>query len=572
MECPLLVMADSYKAGHFKMYPAATFMSAYGEFRKPFEGMSDERIVVYGIRYYIEQLISKAVTKKHIDQSIKFYETHGIASTKYEYPADIFKGMLESGHFPVKIYALPEGSVVYPHTPVFIIEAEGRNSHFCTFLETILTMVWYPSCVATLSRHTKTLIEEAFKLSVDEDTQPVSYNDLLNTRLHDFGFRGCTCLEQSVLGGSAHLLNFSGSDTMSACYYVQFHLNDGKPVASSIPATEHSVMTSWPSETAALNNLIKQYPGQLIACVMDSFDYDNALEKILPTVIDNLISNNCTLILRPDSGDPVQQVVKALKAAESARYKGGGRCPINKKGYKVIENLGVIQGDGINYDVVRNILAAVHAEKYSAQNVAFGMGGGLLQKVNRDTMSFATKLSYIKYANGESKDIMKAPSTDLNKFSLPGRLRVLRRRLTRQLDGGKSEEIYGPHVVYPDDAEITKLIGGGFKDSMVRVYDHGPVDGFKWDNFSTVKARLDSEWNSIIASGSAVDNALKMKQLTLGCDINKNLKFGNVIASKTDKSSRALRPLPRTRENLEEVLQRVNSLVGDDSRNQFTPT
>jgi nicotinic acid phosphoribosyltransferase len=292
------------------------------------------------------------------------------------------------GYFPVVIEALPEGSVAYIHTPVFVISAEDQYSRLVTFLETILTMVWYPSCVATLSRYTRDAIEEGFNESVDDDMKW-----LLDSRLHDFGFRGCTSVEQSVLGGCAHLLNFEGSDTMSACYHAQFHLNGGRPVACSIPATEHSVMTAWPTEEAAMLNEIEHFGSGLFGCVMDSYDYDYALSDVLPKIADAVKAKKGKLILRPDSGDPVVQVIKGLTAAEKVFG-----CTTNAKGYKVLQHSAVIQGDGINYDTLRNIQAAVLAEGYSAENVAYGMGGALLQKLNRDTMSFATKVHFIAFS------------------------------------------------------------------------------------------------------------------------------------------------------------------------------
>lgn len=113
----------------------------------------------------------------------------------------------------------------------------------------------YPTTVATLSRRARDIIGAAFEQSADGGRS----NPLLASRLHDFGFRGCTTVEQSVVGGCAHMLNFDGTDTMSAAYYAQFHLNDGQPVGMSIPATEHSVMTCWPDERAAIFNMIQHF-------------------------------------------------------------------------------------------------------------------------------------------------------------------------------------------------------------------------------------------------------------------------------------------------------------------------
>jgi nicotinic acid phosphoribosyltransferase len=186
---------------------------------------------------------------------------------------------------------------------------------------------------------------QGFNKSVDDDMK-----FLLDSRLHDFGFRGCTSVEQSVLGGCAHLLNFEGSDTMSACYHAQFHLNGGKPVATSIPATEHSVMTAWPSEEAAIKNEIEHFGAGLFSCVMDSYDYDVALNEVLPKVAPLCQAKKGTMVIRPDSGDPVTQVVKGLKAAEKVFG-----TKTNGKGFKVIQGAAVIQGDGINYAILRKI-------------------------------------------------------------------------------------------------------------------------------------------------------------------------------------------------------------------------
>jgi nicotinic acid phosphoribosyltransferase len=552
LECPLTVMADSYKAAHPTMYPPATYMTAYGEYREPIKGMADNRIVVYGIRHYIEQFISREILDTDISNSALFYSTHLAPFYKaYPYPEAIFDGMKKSKYFPVKIDVLPEGSVVYPHTPAFILTTTGANSHFCTFLETLLTMIWYPSTVATLSRHTKEIIQKYFNLSV-----PEAQHYLVNSKLHDFGFRGCTCVEQSVLGGAAHLLNFTGSDTMSACFHVQFHLNEGRPVGSSIPATEHSVMTSWPSEIQALRNLIKNNHNRIIACVMDSYDYENALDNILPQVKDEVERNKCILILRPDSGDPVKQVLLALKAGVKADFQRE-EVNVDGKNYIVFKTLGVIQGDGIDYKIVGDILERITAEGFSAQNVAFGMGGGLLQKVNRDTLSFATKLSHIRYKPGavegvpvtdvseggpesfaQEKDVMKDPITDATKRSFPGEILVLKKKFE---DGS-----FGPHKVYTKE-KGDKLIGNGtHENSMITVYDNGHVgispkgkkECYKFENFDQVKERLDREWkdNYMGPTFDTVDLSMKIKQLMKSDEIKTHIATMKEAAVKKGKA------------------------------------
>jgi len=332
---------------------------------------------------------------------------------------------------------------------------------------------------------TKDIIQDAFQKSVDEDCQ-----FLLSSRLHDFGFRGTTCVEQSILGGSAHLLNFDGSDTMTACYYVQFGLNNGKPIGTSIPATEHSVMTSWRTEKEAILNTIEHFGTGIYATVMDSYDYERALFKVVPAVKEEKLKKGGLWVFRPDSGDPVESILLALKAGETSFG-----TTKNKKGYKVINGAACIQGDGINMPVVKKILDAALKEGFSAQNIAFGMGGGLLQKVNRDTMSFATKLSWIEYANGDKRDVMKLPKTDTGKTSLPGILRVKRDPKTGLAS------IYSRN---PDDNSYDK-------DDILRVvYDLKPIPNV-WDDFETIRKRVNDQWNQAPKVHDPITRELKEK-------------------------------------------------------------
>ena len=286
-------------------------MTAYGEFRSSFEkNKNDSRLVFYGIRYILENYIAKQWTIQDITRAELFFSTHSAGGSPFPFPKDLFLKFVaeNNGYFPVMIEALPEGSVVYPHVPVYQITAKGEYARLVTYLETILTMIWYPSTVATLSRRCKDYIIDSYKRTVDSNGQWS-----LDSRLHDFGFRGCTSVEQSIIGGTAHLLNFSGTDTLSAAYYAQFYLNNGNPVGYSIPATEHSIMTAHINEKEAMTQLLELYGSGVCACVMDSYDYTNALESVLPSVASLKTNKGGFLVLRPDSGDPIQVVVQALK-------------------------------------------------------------------------------------------------------------------------------------------------------------------------------------------------------------------------------------------------------------------
>merc|ERR1712100_296070 len=276
---------------------------------------------------------------------------------------------------------------------------------------------------------------------------------------------------------------------MPACYHAQYTLNGVKPVAQSIPATEHSVMTSWVTERAALANMIDKYGGGVYACVMDSYDYHAALTQMLPSLKEAKIKAGGGLILRPDSGDPVEAVMLGVTKADECFGH-----TVNKKGFKVLNKIGVIQGDGINIQVVQAILKELLSKGYSAENVAFGMGGGLQQKVNRDTMSFATKLSYIHYAETDQKrDIMKKPKTDSGKTSLPGCLQVKR--------------VNGIPTVFPRDADAPID-----SDDLLRVvWNKGPVADLKWPTFDECRERIKSEWTKLPLEHDPVSPELHKK-------------------------------------------------------------
>lgn len=476
---PISVLTDSYKATHFMQYPKSKLFSAYGEFRTPLhlegskdapeEPIDDDRFVFYGIRYIVQKYLEHKWTHEDVDKAALFYKTHNAGYTPFPYPADLFHKFVDEndGYFPIRLEALEEGTCAHVHVPVFQITASEEYTYLCTFMETLLTQVWYPSCVATLSRMVRELVDDGFERSVD----PEAYF-LAGSRLHDFGFRGCTCAEQAMIGGSAHLLSFDGSDTMNAAYYVQFELNGGRPIAASIPATEHSVMTSWPTERMAIENMIEKFGDGTFACVMDSYDYDHALNVVLPEIKAAKEAKGGFMVCRPDSGVPQECVLKGLHAID----KTFG-ADVNKKGFRVPRGVGIIQGDGMNYHQIKKLINAIVAEGYATQAVAFGMGGGLLQRVNRDSMGFATKLSYRVDEEGKGHDIMKKPKGDWMKSSLPGVLGVKR--------------VNGIPMVFPK-SEVKD------EENMLKVvYDKRPVKGV-WDyDFDTLRKRVQEQWKAL---------------------------------------------------------------------------
>jgi nicotinamide phosphoribosyltransferase len=405
----LCVNTDSYKVGMNQMYPPGTeTVFSYIESRG---GLYDST-VFFGLQAFIKEYLLTPVTQADVDFAAKFWALHGEPFNKegWEYIVNQLGGKL-----PVVIRAVPEGTVVPIKNVLVTIEnTDPKCFWLTTWIETaLLRAIWYPTTVATQSRSIKQVIKGYL-----EKTGDVSG---LNFKLHDFGARGVSSFESAALGGMAHLINFMGSDTATGVLAASEYYNE--PMAGfSIPASEHSVITSWgrENEAKAYANMIAKFakPGALVACVSDSYDILAACD-MWGALKDEIIASGAIIVIRPDSGDPATVVSEVVRRLD--QHFGH---TVNSKGYKVLNNVRVIQGDGINESSIRGILLQLEFGRYSADNVAFGMGGQLLQILNRDTQQFAMKCSAIK-VNGEWRDVYKDPVGDSGKKSKKGRITLV---------------------------------------------------------------------------------------------------------------------------------------------------
>lgn len=409
-----ILNADSYKASHFLQYPPGTeYVSSYIEAR----GYSKDAplgadIVFFGLQYFLETYLKIGIIKSDIDLADEMLSAHGVPFNRegWEY---ILKE--HNGDFPISIEAVPEGKVYPSLTPlVQVVNTDPKVPWLTSYIETaLLRSVWYPSTVATISREAKKHIAFAMDLSA-------GHRNGIEFKLHDFGARGVSSEESAGIGGCAHLVNFKGTDTMTALALARYHYQENM-AGYSIPAAEHSTITVWgkDQEIAAYKNMLDQFSGEnkLVAVVSDSYDLFNAVENIWgDTLHDRVVNNGGTVVIRPDSGNPSEIPIQVIEALG----KKFGHT-MNSQGYKVLPPyLRVIQGDGINLDMIRVILDNLIMYGWSAENIAFGMGGALLQQCNRDTFKFAMKASAAR-VNGEWRDVYKSPATDKNKVSKRGR-------------------------------------------------------------------------------------------------------------------------------------------------------
>lgn len=420
----IIMMSDSYKASHYLQYPSdVTNINSYIESRgiakdSPIPEKVKPEIVHFGLQAFVKEYLINPIKLGDIVEAEEIFTLHG---EPFNYTGWMKILDKHGGYLPLEIESLPEGlPVPIGTTQIQIRNTDPEFAWLTSYIETsLLRAIWYPSTVATVSREVKKVILDYLNKTSDDPNGQIMF------KLHDFGARGVSSNESAMLGGMAHLINFLGTDTTMALVGAKKYYNE--PMAGfSIPAAEHSTMTTWgeENETNAYSNMLDKFakPGKLVAVVSDSYNIYKAASEIWGTELkDTVINSGATVVIRPDSGNPVVCVLSLLNIL-GERFG----FTYNSKGYKVLHpSVRLIQGDGINYDTIAEILKEMWAQNWSADNVAFGMGGALLQKVNRDTFKYAMKAN-AKFDGTKWTDVYKNPITDSGKVSKAGILSVVK--------------------------------------------------------------------------------------------------------------------------------------------------
>lgn len=415
----LILNTDSYKASHWLQYPPGMDgMFSYIESR----GGLHPRTVFFGLQTILQEYLSKGITEADIVEAKELFAAHG-----EPFNEDGWRYILREygGRLPVTIRAVPEGSVVPVHNVLATVQSiDPKCFWLASYLETLLLRVWYPTTVATISWYLKRLIGRYLRETSDDPQGQLPF------KLHDFGARGVSSLESASLGGLAHLVSFRGTDTVAALVAARKYYGENM-AGFSIPAAEHSTITAWgrDGEEAAYRNMVAQYgkPGAIFACVSDSYDVYAAVEFLWGSRLkQQVIDSGATLVVRPDSGNPPDVVERCAVLLDRAYGS-----TLNSKGFKVLNHVRIIQGDGVNADSIREILERLKMAGFAADNIAFGMGGALLQHMNRDTQKFAMKCSAARI-DGKWVAVYKDPVTDPGKVSKKGRLDLVRDGVTRE--------------------------------------------------------------------------------------------------------------------------------------------
>ena len=477
-----ILLTDGYKLDHRRQYPVGTeyvYSNWTPRTAKYYPG-AEEGAVVFGIQY----LLQKYFIDDFNDHFFKLGKEEAVNGFKRR--VDIFLGpnnvgkehiaeLYDLGYLPIEVRALPEGSICPIGVPAMtVINTDKRFFWITNYLETLIsTTLWMPMTSATTSRLFKKRLMKHLKL-----TGVKMSNIEIGFLCHDFSMRGMAGIEASILSGMGHLTSFNGSETIPANEACEIYYDidgDKELISSTVPATEHSVMCAggFDDEFETFKRLITEvYPEGFVSIVSDTWDFWKVITNFMPRLKDTIMNRNGRVVIRPDSGDPVD-IIAGLPKKKVVEYRGrhyyfpsldipevdhqvdrwlrkddiDNLAPYevndaqikgayqyllelfgyttNEAGYKIMDShIGMIYGDSITLERQNEIYNRLEAKHIAATNLVLGIGSYTFQYKSRDSLGFAMKATWCQI-NGEPKEIFKCPKTDGGmKKSLKGLIQV----------------------------------------------------------------------------------------------------------------------------------------------------
>lgn len=477
----IILDADSYKTGHAALYKyGIQYLESSIIPRKPDEFTNS--IVVFGTQYLLKSYFMQQVTTEMIEEAQIEIEEQGLEFITRPLWEIIVKEF--NGYLPLKIDAVPEGSVVPVGVPVVkFVNTDPRFAFLPSYIETAAQrLIWYSTTVSSISYDLKKYLTSVMK--VHNPNANVDY------MLHNFGSRGVGSYESDIISGMAHAVMFSGSDCLQANRNIKHYYNTKSAFVSSVTASEHSASCSNANAAKkddfamaekmirVLENKVVQYEKTgkglpLVSVVIDTYDCYRFVreyfgERLKNSIIE-LAKRGGVLVCRPDSGNPLEVPIEIIKILMD---KFG--YTVNAQGYKVLNyNLKVLQGDGVNQKSIRAIVERLEKDKISLENIVFGMGGKLVHpEGGRDHFSFAQKATAQYTAEGIWEDLKKEPITDIGKTSLTGRVTTYKCK--------QSGKIFAERTSLQ---ETNPMI----QDMMVTVYEDGVL--YNESTFEEIRER-----------------------------------------------------------------------------------
>jgi nicotinamide phosphoribosyltransferase len=495
-----LFLTDGYKTGHHIQYPKGT-QEVYSNWTARSDkhapagcenivSMGQQYVIKWLHHYFQDHFFNKA--KAEVCGEMKAELSLYLGA---EYEVSHFEQLHDLQYLPIKIKSLPEGLEVPMRVPLLTVVNTLPAFYWVTnFLETILSSVlWQPMTSATIALRYKRIFKE---WALRTDQKNIGFIDFQG---HDFSMRGMGGLESACASGIGHAAVFSGSDSLPVIHTLRKYYNAQGFVVGSVNATEHSVMCAGTKEDEAdtFRSLISTYPKGILSIVSDTWDLWNVIENILPKIKEDVMRRDGKIVIRPDSGDPVEIICGTSRAlgGKTAAEKGviellwelfGGE--VNSQGFKVLDShIGAIYGDSITTERAQAICQRLFDKGFASTNIVLGIGSFTYQFNTRDTFGFAMKATSV-VVNNERRDIFKDPITDDGiKKSAKGLMRVNVENgvisMTDQVN--ESEEASGALKVIYENGHFKNL------SDLIPKADHQHRNGFT--NQQLVLALTESE-------------------------------------------------------------------------------
>lgn len=422
----ILLCTDVYKMGHMEQYPPGTTKIYSYLVARSDKVLPD--ILFYGAQYYIKKFLTVKPEQWMVDEFLE-YRKNILGMDASEDIKNKLNGLVELGYIPLEIKSLEEGTIIPVKNVLMTITNTHPDYYWCVgFFESLLLKVWNTATVASYDLKLFNLCEKFSNATCDD-------NSHLPFQVHDFGYRGCSSEETAALSGSAHLINFLGTDTIPAIKLINtYYSKNTRPIGLSVPATEHSVMCAFgeKNEFDAFTNLLKLYPSGILSIVSDTYNLWEVLTNFTERLKEEILSREGKVVFRPDSGNPEDIICGDMSATDGSPANLGALellgnkfgYTVNSQGFKVLNpKVGLIYGDGMYFARFERIFKRLEDMGWASSNLVVGIGGLLLQNHSRDEQGYAIKATYAE-VNGEVRELIKDPITDSGKKSHKGLLQL----------------------------------------------------------------------------------------------------------------------------------------------------
>ena len=471
-----LLLTDGYKTGHHLQYPQNTTL-VYSNFTprsNKYAPKGCDQVVSFG-----QQMVMKQIHEAFQNEFFSKPKEEVCGEMKRElslylgtdYDVSHFEALHDLGYLPIHVKGIEEGTLVPIRVPVLTIYNTHPKFYWVTnYLETILSnLLWKPMTSATIA-HTYRKVLTKWQEKTDAEK-----GWFIDWQGHDFSMRGMDSVDAVISSGLGHLTSFSGTDSLPTLHGARKFYGEDGFIGGSVNATEHSVMCAGGSddEVGTFKRLLETYPTGILSIVSDTWDLWKVCTEHVVTLKEEILARDGKLVIRPDSGDPVDILCGKFndKGEPVSKYRNipidkgviellwdvfGGT--VNEQGYKVLDShIGAIYGDSITIDRADEICKRLEAKGFASTNVVLGIGSFTYQYNTRDTFGFAMKATYVEL-DGVGREIFKDPITDDGtKKSATGLLKVFKTTL-------EGDIVLHDHVSWAEENEgILKTV---YKDGV----------------------------------------------------------------------------------------------------------